>query len=312
MENKEVILEDDFIKNKIHTFRGKQVILDRDLAILYNIETKQINRAVKRNIERFPERFMFQINNNEFINLRYHLGTAKKDWTKKRFMRYVFTEQGVAMLSQNRMSTFLKTERYIKGKKNHSFMVKITLKDSILMYFVENKNREVTINELSKILKKDYKNVYVSVQEIKDNLTLNKKSNSTYVSFLPKISPHIFLIENIRKQNLLKSNKIRLIYEDLKKISTPFFIAIIFGSYAKKNFTKNSDIDMCIIHNGEDDFKEIYNKLSIHSKLEIHDFHYKEFISLLKNKSRNVGHEIVKDGIILLNVEAYYELLKHE
>ena len=246
------------------------------------------------------------INNGSIKNKIHYIKT------KYVMLEYTFTQQLVEIFSQNMMFKILKTEKYINGNKNHSFMVKNTLKENILMYFVEDKNREVTIKELSKILKKDYKNVYVSVQELKENLTINKKSNSTYISFLPKLSPHIFLIENIRKQNILKNNKIKLIYDDLKKISTPFFIAIIFGSYAKNNFTKNSDIDMCIIHNGEKDFKEIYNKLSIHSKLEIHDFHYKEFIDLLKDKTRNVGHEIVKNGVILSNVEAYYELLKYE
>lgn len=84
-------IENNPIKNKIHTIRGKQVILDEDLAVFYKIETKQINRAVKRNIGRFPDRFMFQLNEFEFNNLRYQTGTAKKGWAKKRFMPYAFT-----------------------------------------------------------------------------------------------------------------------------------------------------------------------------------------------------------------------------
>ena len=67
------------IKNLIYYIRGKQVILDRDLAKLYNCKngTKTINQAVKRNIERFPERFMFQLNENEYNYLRSQIGTAK-------------------------------------------------------------------------------------------------------------------------------------------------------------------------------------------------------------------------------------------
>lgn len=67
------------IKNLIYYIRGKQVILDRDLAELYNCKngTKTINQAVKRNIERFPERFMFQLNENEYNYLRSQIGTAK-------------------------------------------------------------------------------------------------------------------------------------------------------------------------------------------------------------------------------------------
>lgn len=67
------------IKNLIYYIRGKQVILDRDLAKLYNCKngTKTINQAVKRNIERFPERFMFQLNESEYNYLRSQIGTAK-------------------------------------------------------------------------------------------------------------------------------------------------------------------------------------------------------------------------------------------
>ena len=73
------IYEVEEIKQKIYTIRGKQVMLDRDLAELYHCKngTKAINQAVKRNIERFPERFMFQLNEKEYYNLRSQIGTTK-------------------------------------------------------------------------------------------------------------------------------------------------------------------------------------------------------------------------------------------
>ena len=73
------IYEVEEIKQKIYNIRGKQVMLDRDLAKLYNCKngTKAINQAVKRNIERFPERFMFQLSEREYSNLRSQIGTAK-------------------------------------------------------------------------------------------------------------------------------------------------------------------------------------------------------------------------------------------
>jgi hypothetical protein len=86
------------IENLIYTIRGRKVMLDRDLARLYEVETKAVNRAVKRNPERFPEFFMFQLTDTEVDNLRYQFGTAKMS-VKRRFNPYVFTEQGVAMLS---------------------------------------------------------------------------------------------------------------------------------------------------------------------------------------------------------------------
>jgi phage regulator Rha-like protein len=78
--------------------RGHKVILDADLAALYGVETKQLIRAVKRNLPRFPGDFMFQLNEEEFENLRYHSGTSSQ-WGGRRYPPYAFTEQGVAMLS---------------------------------------------------------------------------------------------------------------------------------------------------------------------------------------------------------------------
>ncbi len=90
------------IKNLIYTIRGKQVMLDSDVAKLYNCETKYVNRVVKRNIERFPEEFCFQLEQKEFQNLRCQFVTSsfeKQNYGGRRYMPYVFTEQGIAMLS---------------------------------------------------------------------------------------------------------------------------------------------------------------------------------------------------------------------
>lgn len=85
------------IQNLIYEIRGLKVMLDSDLANLYGVETKSLNRAVKRNIERFPVNFMFQLTKEEWQNLRCQNGTFKNDIRK--YLPYVFTEQGVAMLS---------------------------------------------------------------------------------------------------------------------------------------------------------------------------------------------------------------------
>ncbi len=86
------------IAKKILVIRGKRVMLDRDLASLYQVETKVLIQAVKRNKKRFPEDFMFQLKKEEFDNLRSHSVTSKKRGGR-RYRPYVFTEQGVAMLS---------------------------------------------------------------------------------------------------------------------------------------------------------------------------------------------------------------------
>ena len=88
------------INNKIHTIRGVQVMLDSDLAELYGVEVRSLNQAVKRNTERFPEDFMFQLTNIEHFSLRSQFVTLKTaKGTHRKYLPYVFTEQGVAMLS---------------------------------------------------------------------------------------------------------------------------------------------------------------------------------------------------------------------
>jgi len=91
------MMELQIIQNKISTIRGLQVMLDVDLAVLYGVETKVLNQAVKRNIERFPNSFRFQLTENEFDNLRSQFVTSS--WGGIRYLPYVFTEQGVSMLS---------------------------------------------------------------------------------------------------------------------------------------------------------------------------------------------------------------------
>lgn len=101
--NKELITP-VLIESKIFLIRGKQVMIDRDLAELYGVETKRITEAVKRNAERFPEEFRFQLTKDEYDFLRSQIATLKTEPEDQRgkhakYLPYVFTEQGVAMLS---------------------------------------------------------------------------------------------------------------------------------------------------------------------------------------------------------------------
>ncbi len=107
-ENTSVVVTEAFqtdIREMIYSVRGQQVMLDSDLAMLYQVETKRLNEAVKRNSARFPEEFCFQLTEEELIALRSQFATSKEKSdlvTKKggrRYMPYVFTEQGIAMLS---------------------------------------------------------------------------------------------------------------------------------------------------------------------------------------------------------------------
>jgi hypothetical protein len=85
------------IESRIQLIRGKKVMLDSDLSALYEVETKQLKRAVRRNIDRFPEDFMFELTKDELEILRCQFGTSS--WGGKRYQPFAFTEQGVAMLS---------------------------------------------------------------------------------------------------------------------------------------------------------------------------------------------------------------------
>jgi len=102
----ELVLQESIVQ-KIFIIRGKKVMFDRDLAKLYGVQTKVLLQGIKRNRERFPNDFMFQLTKEEFINLRSQIVTSS--WGGRRYLPYVFTEQGVAMLS-----SVLKSEKAIR------------------------------------------------------------------------------------------------------------------------------------------------------------------------------------------------------
>jgi hypothetical protein len=90
-------MELELIKQSIHEIRGQKVILDFDLAKMYQVETKRLKESVRRNIRRFPEDFMFELSTEEWVILRTQFATSS--WGGQRYNPYAFTEQGVAMLS---------------------------------------------------------------------------------------------------------------------------------------------------------------------------------------------------------------------
>ena len=100
-------IPDERIANKVMVIRGIKVMLDRDLAELYDVETKRLNEQVSRNRERFPDDFMFQLSVEEFDNLKSQIATSS--WGGRRKPPYAFTEQGVAMLS-----SVLKSKRAVQ------------------------------------------------------------------------------------------------------------------------------------------------------------------------------------------------------
>ena len=116
-------------ENLIHYIRGQQVMIDSDLALLYNVETKRLNESVKRNSKRFPESFCFRLTEDEYADLRSQIATSNTENTSskggRRYLPYVFTERGIAMLSAvlrsdeaiqvsvNIMNAFVKMRRFL-------------------------------------------------------------------------------------------------------------------------------------------------------------------------------------------------------
>lgn len=97
MKELSILTTTDFIATKILFLRDEKVLLDADMALLYGVETRVLKQAVRRNIDRFPEDFMFQLTPDEFTNLRSQFVTSS--WGGQRYPPFAFTEQGVAMLS---------------------------------------------------------------------------------------------------------------------------------------------------------------------------------------------------------------------
>lgn len=98
-ENKEIGLPDEIVMNKIYVVRGMKVMLDRDLAGLYGVETRRLKEQVRRNIDRFPEDFMFEMTKQELADWRSQFATSNREKMGIRIPPFVFTEHGVLMLS---------------------------------------------------------------------------------------------------------------------------------------------------------------------------------------------------------------------
>ena len=169
MEN---TLEKMAIESLIYEIRGQKVMLDRDLAKLYGVETKVLNQAVKRNIKRFPEDFMFQLSHEEFTDLMSQIVTSS--WGGIRKLPYVFTEQGVAMLSGllnsdiaievniRIMRTFAAIRKYLFTTQQISAeleAIKVKLK---LLERNDEENLEA-INDLSEDMRHEIDNIYMAI-----------------------------------------------------------------------------------------------------------------------------------------------------
>jgi len=140
------------IQNMIYEIRGQKVMLDSDLATLYGVETFNLNKAVKRNIERFPGDFMFQLTKDEWENLTFQNGISSIQHGGRRFMPYAFTEQGVAMLASvlnspkavnvniSIMRAFVQLRHYVLSQSKDEQIAELR---KLLMLYIEKNDKRV-------------------------------------------------------------------------------------------------------------------------------------------------------------------------
>ena len=155
-----LVIPDEVILSKIYFIRELKVMIDSDLAELYGVETKVLKQQVKRNIDRFPEDFMFELTNEEFANLRSHFVTSS--WGGVRYLPMVFSEQGVAMLSSvlrskqairvniQIMRIFTKVRQLLAD----NLSVKLEIEEIKKKLVTQDKNIELVFNYLDELMEK--------------------------------------------------------------------------------------------------------------------------------------------------------------
>ena len=156
----EITIPDEIITDKIYLIRNQKVMLDRDLAELYGVETKRINEQTKRNIDRFPEKFMFQLNENEFEILKSQFATSS--WGGTRKIPFVFTEHGILQLSNViksesaiRMSIKI-IEIFVSLRQflNDNLSIKLEIEELKKKSINQDKNIELVFSYLDELIEK--------------------------------------------------------------------------------------------------------------------------------------------------------------
>ena len=193
-------------------------------------------------------------------------------------------------------------------------MVKIHTQDKLLSLLLSNKREHFSIREISKRIKIDYKTVYLLVQNlIQNKIILSQKAGQTTLCSINLISfnSDIFRAESLRKEELLKNNNFSALQSYFKEVKNPFFVLLLFGSYASGKARTGSDIDLMLITDDKTIESQIKNQMSL-IPLPVHllSFTAGEFISMLKTTEFNVGQEAFYNNIILFGIEDYYRLIQ--
>ena len=220
------------IENLIYEIRGVQVMLDSDLARLYEVETKQLNRQVKRNIERFDEDFMFQLSDSEYQNLRCQIGTSSSNnYGGRRTLPYVFTEMGVTTLASVLHSTvainmskkiiraFVMMRHYISSNLvEQKYINNLVLEDHTKIKALEMSFQKL---EEKRKINEIYFNgqIYDAYSKIKDIFSDSKKqiiiidayADYTLLDIIKRLKIEVIIITKpdnlLTKQDIIKYNK---------------------------------------------------------------------------------------------------------
>ena len=156
-------LSHEVIERKIYIIRGKKVMFDKDLAALYDVGTRDLNKAVSRNLERFPSDFMFQLDEKEFKNLMFHFGTSS--WGGTRKSPRVFTDYGILMLSS-----------VLNSKRAIQVNIQIVRTFAKLREFIlSHKDLQKKIEALEEKYDNQFKNVFQAIREIEEPLKQKRK-----------------------------------------------------------------------------------------------------------------------------------------
>ena len=186
--------ENIVVENMIYEIRGKQVMLDRDLARLYKCVngTKTINQAVSRHLERFPSDFYFQLTKEEFISLQSQIGTTKTAMTRS--MPFAFTEQGVAMLatiiktsvasqiSIAIMRAFVQVREYLMVASSVSAEIK-ELRSKVDLIQLQQEENLGAVNDLSEDVRQDIDNLYLAIADLSSRIEEKKNEHRPKIGF---------------------------------------------------------------------------------------------------------------------------------
>ncbi|MBQ2522172.1 MAG: ORF6N domain-containing protein [Bacteroidales bacterium] len=192
----EVIL----VQNLIHEIRGKKVMLDFDLAKLYQVETRSLKQAVRRNLERFPDDFMFALTQEEHkllkISMRSQIVTSKDSRNEyTRYVPFAFTEQGVAMLSSVLksdvaiaaniaiMRAFVQVREYLVATSSLSAEIKELKAKVDLLQLQQEENLE-NMNDLSEDVRKDIDSLYLAIGQLAEKLEEKKRKPLARIGFI--------------------------------------------------------------------------------------------------------------------------------